>query len=57
MSQKVLENDLLAIRKSKVTLKLNKPSYVGMCILHLSKVLMYENMLANQNYYSLILVV
>ena len=30
------------IRKSKVTLTLNKPAYVGMCILELSKVLMYK---------------
>ena len=32
----------MGIRKSKVTLKLNKPAYVGMCILDLSKVLKYE---------------
>ena len=30
------------IRKSKVTLALSKPAYVGMCILDLSKVLIYE---------------
>ena len=36
-----IEN-LVAIRKSKVTLTLNKPAYNGMCILELSKVLMYE---------------
>ena len=30
------------ISKIKVTLTLNKPAYVGMCILDLSKVLMYE---------------
>ena len=36
MSQKIFENDLVTIRKSKVTLKLNKPAYVGMCILDLS---------------------
>ena len=40
MSQKILENDLVAICKSTVTLTLNKPTYVGMCILDLSKVLM-----------------
>ena len=28
--------------KNKVTLTLNKPVYMGMCILELSKVLMYE---------------
>ena len=42
MSHKVFDNNLVAIRKSKVTLKLNKPAYIGMCILELSKVLMYE---------------
>ena len=31
----------MLIRKSKVTLTLNKPTYIGMCILELSKVLMY----------------
>ena len=30
------------IHKSKVTLIINKPAYVGVCILHLSKVLMYK---------------
>ena len=39
---KIFDNDLVAIRKSKVTLMLNKPAYIGMCILELSKVLMYE---------------
>ena len=33
---------MVAIRKNKVTLTLNKPAYVWMCILDLSKVLMYE---------------
>ena len=42
MSQKLFDNDLVAIWKSKVSLKLNKPAYIGMCILELSKVLMYE---------------
>ena len=42
MSHKIFENDLVAIRKNKVTLTLNKPAYNGMCILELSKVLMYE---------------
>ena len=30
------------MRKSKVSLKLNKPACSGSCILELSKVLMYE---------------
>ena len=42
MSQKILHNDLVATHKSKVTLTLNKPAYVSMCIFNLSKVLMYE---------------
>ena len=40
ISHKVFDNDLVAIRKNKATLTLNKPAYIGMCILELSKVLM-----------------
>ena len=42
MSHKILDKSLVAIRKSKVALKLNKPAYIGMCSLELSKVLMYK---------------
>ena len=42
MSLKIFDNDLVAICKSKVTLTLNKPSYIRICISELSKVLMYE---------------
>ena len=35
-------NDLAAICKTKVTLKFEKPEYVGISILDLSKVLMYH---------------
>ena len=42
MSHKIFDNDLVATRKNKVTLTLNKPAYIGMCISELSKVLMYE---------------
>ena len=42
MSQKIFNNYLVTIRKSKITLTVNKPAYVGMYILGLSKVLMYE---------------
>ena len=42
MSNKIFDNDLVAIPKNKVTLTLNKPAYIGMCILELSKVLMHE---------------
>ena len=42
MLHKIFNNDLVAIHKSKVTLILNKPAFVGMCILEFSKVLMYK---------------
>ena len=42
MSQKVFDNNFVAIRKNKVTLTPSKPAYVGMCILDLSKVLVYQ---------------
>ena len=42
MSYKIFDNNLVAIPKSKLALKLNKPAYIVMCILKLSKVLMYE---------------
>ena len=42
MSHKILDNNLVVIRKSKVALKPNKPAYIGMFILELSKVLMYQ---------------
>ena len=35
-------NDLIVIRKNKVALKLCKSAYIGMCILELSKVLIYK---------------
>ena len=42
MSYKIFDNNLVAIHKSKLALKLNKPAYIGMWILELSKVLMFE---------------
>ena len=42
MSHKTFDNTLVAIQKSKLALKLNKPAYTEMCILELSKVLMYQ---------------
>ena len=42
MSRKIFNNDLVAILKNKVTLTLNKPAYIEICILELSKVLMNE---------------
>ena len=40
MSHKLFDNNLVAIRKSKIALKLNKLAYNGMCILELNKMLM-----------------
>ena len=42
ISSKIVNNDLVAIHKIKETLTLNRPAYVGMCILDLSKTLMYD---------------
>ena len=42
MSHKIFDNNLVTILKSKVLSKLNKLAYIGMCILELSKGLMYE---------------
>ena len=42
ISCKIFDNNLVAIRKSKFALKLNKPAHIGMCILGQSKVVMYE---------------
>ena len=38
ISHKMFGNDLVTIRKNKVTLTLNKPAYTGMCMLELNKV-------------------
>ena len=42
MSPIIFDNDLVAKRKIKVTLKLNKVAFVVRCVLDLSKVLMYQ---------------
>ena len=42
MLHKIFDNNLVVVRKSKLALKFNKPAYIGMCILELSKVLMYK---------------
>ena len=42
MSHKIFDNNLVAIHKNKVTSTLNKRAYIGICMLELSKVLMYE---------------
>ena len=38
MSQKIFDNNLVEIRENNVTLTLNQPAYIEMCILGLSKV-------------------
>ena len=42
VSSKIFNKSLVAVHKIKETLKLNRPAYVGMCILDLSKKLMYD---------------
>ena len=42
VSSKIFNKNLMAVHKVKETLTLNRPAYVGMCILDLSKMLMYD---------------
>ena len=42
VSSKIFNENLVAVHKIKETLTLNRPAYVGMCILELSKTLMYD---------------
>ena len=43
VSSKIFNEDLVAVHKIKETITLNRPAYVGMCILQdLSKTLMYD---------------
>ena len=42
ISQKIFDNNFVAVHCSKTVLTLNKPIYVGFCILELSKLLMYQ---------------
>ena len=42
VSFKIFNENLMAVHKVKETLTLNRPAYVGMCILDLSKTLMYD---------------
>ena len=41
-SSKIFNENLMAVHKVKEALTLNRPAYVGMCILDLSKTLMYD---------------
>ena len=42
VSSKIFNENLMAVHKIKETLTLNRPAYVGMCILDLRKTLMYD---------------
>ena len=42
VSSKIFNENLVAVHKIKETLTLNRPAYVGMCILDLRKTLMYD---------------
>ena len=42
MSHKMLDNELVVIRKNKITLTLNKPAYIVMCKLKSNTVLINE---------------
>ena len=42
VSSEIFNENLVAVHKIKETLILNRPAYVGMCILDLSKTLMYD---------------
>ena len=42
VSSKIFNKNLMAVHKIKEALTLNRPAYVGMCILDLSKTLMYD---------------
>ena len=42
ISQKIFDKNFIAVHQIKTVLTLNKPIYVGFCILELSKLLMYK---------------
>ena len=42
LSQKIFDKNVVAVHCSKTVLTLNKPIYVGFCILELGKLLMYQ---------------
>ena len=42
VTSKIFNEKLMAVHEIKETLTLNRPTYVGMCILDLSKTLMYD---------------
>ena len=42
VTKHIFDNELVIIHKITITLMFNKPSYVEVCILEISKVLMYK---------------
>ena len=42
VSSKIFNENLVAVHKMKETLTPNRPAYIGMCILDLSKTIMYD---------------
>ena len=55
VSSKIFNENLMAVHKVKETLTLNRPAYVGMCILDLSKMLMYDfhyNYIKNMDFWN-----
>ena len=42
VSSKIVNDNLVVVHQIKETLTLNRPAYIGMCILDLSKTLMYD---------------
>ena len=42
VNSKIFNENLVAVHKIKETLTLDRPAYVGMCILDLSKTLIYD---------------
>ena len=42
VSSKIFNKDLVGVNVKRPTIKLNRPSYVGMCILDLSNTLLYD---------------
>ena len=41
-SRKIFSENLVAIHRRKVEVMLNRPTYIGMCVLELSKLCMYQ---------------
>ena len=42
VGSKIFNEDLVGVNVKRPTIKLNRPSYVGMCIIDLSKTFMYD---------------